>query len=144
MLCCRRISAIGTPASPCFRTPTIWLSVNRDFRMGISLTPESLPSNCLPGGEAYGLSAAITTPSGFTNPIASVIRASTPGRIQGAVARMLSPVALGQWSRAHSKGIQGVIGGYSLKEGPFQPGPLDTVNIVDLGVYLHPAAMGSA
>src|SRR5258706_13694235 len=37
MLCCRRISAIGTPASPCFRMPTIWLSVNRDFRMGISL-----------------------------------------------------------------------------------------------------------
>src|SRR6266478_8871186 len=53
MLCCRRISAIGTPASPCFRMPTIWLSVNRDFRMGISLAPESLPSNGLPGGEAY-------------------------------------------------------------------------------------------
>src|SRR5467141_3553803 len=55
MLCCRRISAIRTPASPCFRMPTIWLSVNRDFRMGISLAPESLPSNCLPGGEAYGV-----------------------------------------------------------------------------------------
>src|SRR6266481_6126252 len=54
MLCCRRISVIGTPASPCFRMLTIWLSVNRDFRMGISLAPESLPSNCLPGGEAYG------------------------------------------------------------------------------------------
>src|SRR5216684_3201032 len=53
MLCCRRISVIGTPASPCFRMLTIWLSVNRDFRMGISLAPESLPSNCLPGGEAY-------------------------------------------------------------------------------------------
>jgi hypothetical protein len=24
------------------------------FRMGVSLAPESLPSNCLPGGEAYG------------------------------------------------------------------------------------------
>jgi hypothetical protein len=53
MLCCRRISAIGTPASPCFRMPTIWLSVNRDFRMAISLAPESLPSNGLLGGEAY-------------------------------------------------------------------------------------------
>src|SRR5882672_2033161 len=53
MLCCRRISVIGTPASPCFRMLTIWLSVNRDFRIGISLAPESLPSNCLPGGEAY-------------------------------------------------------------------------------------------
>jgi hypothetical protein len=36
ILGCRRISAIGTPASsPCFRA--IWLSVKRDFRMGISL-----------------------------------------------------------------------------------------------------------
>src|SRR5215468_2990832 len=33
MLCWRRISAIGTPASPCFRISTIWLPVNRDFRM---------------------------------------------------------------------------------------------------------------
>src|SRR5262245_59598286 len=54
MLWCRRISAIGTPASPCFRISTIWLSVNRDFRMGISLAPESLRSKCLPEGEAYG------------------------------------------------------------------------------------------
>src|SRR5215813_2700423 len=54
MLCWRRISAIGTPASPCFRISTIWLSVNRDFRMGISLAPESLRSKCLPKGEAYG------------------------------------------------------------------------------------------
>src|SRR5215471_21348408 len=53
MLCWRRISAIGTPASPCFRISTIWLSVNRDFRMGISLAPESLRSKCLPKGEAY-------------------------------------------------------------------------------------------
>src|SRR5215471_448278 len=53
MLCWRRISAIGTPASPCFRISTIWLSVNRDFRLGISLAPESLPSKCLPEGEAY-------------------------------------------------------------------------------------------
>src|SRR5262245_25752617 len=53
MLCCRRISAIGTPASPCFRMSTIWLSVKRDFRMSLSLAPESLPSNCLRGGEAY-------------------------------------------------------------------------------------------
>src|SRR5262249_44874016 len=58
MLCWRRISATGTPASPCFRISTIWLSVNRDFRMGISLAPESLPSNCLPGGEAYATSKA--------------------------------------------------------------------------------------
>jgi len=37
ILGCDRISAIGTPASsPCFRMPTIWLSVKRDFRMGIS------------------------------------------------------------------------------------------------------------
>src|SRR5258705_7540108 len=41
------------PRLPCFRMLTIWLSVNRDFRMGISLAPESLPSNGLPGGEAY-------------------------------------------------------------------------------------------
>src|SRR5262245_12205170 len=54
MLCCRRSSVIGTPASPCFRMLTIWLPVNRDFRMGISLAPESLPSHGLPGGEAYG------------------------------------------------------------------------------------------
>src|SRR6266851_8318562 len=54
MLCCRRISATGTPASPCFRMLTIWLSVKRDFRMGISFAPERLPSNCLPDGEAYG------------------------------------------------------------------------------------------
>src|SRR5215471_6962289 len=54
MLCWRRISAIGTPASPCFRISTIWLSVNRDFRMGISLAPESLRPKCLPEGEAYG------------------------------------------------------------------------------------------
>src|SRR5215470_16353993 len=54
MLCWRKISAIGTPASPCFRISTIWLSVNRDFRMGISLAPESLPSHGLPDGEAYG------------------------------------------------------------------------------------------
>src|SRR5215467_4913595 len=54
MLCWRRISAIGTPAAPCFRISTIWLSVNRDFRMGISLAPESLRSKCLPKGEAYG------------------------------------------------------------------------------------------
>src|SRR5215467_12453550 len=53
MLCWRRISAIGTLASPCFRISTIWLSVNRDFRMGISLAPESLRSKCLPKGEAY-------------------------------------------------------------------------------------------
>src|SRR5215469_7450761 len=53
MLCWRRISAIGTPASPCFRISTIWLSVNRDFRMGISLAPESLRSKCLLKGEAY-------------------------------------------------------------------------------------------
>src|SRR6266849_9563223 len=53
MLCCRRISATGTPASPCFRMLTIWLSVKRDFRMGISFAPERLPSNCLPDGEAY-------------------------------------------------------------------------------------------
>src|SRR6516164_2553796 len=53
MLCWRRISAIGTPASPCFKISTIWLSVNRDFRMGISLAPESLRSKCLPKGEAY-------------------------------------------------------------------------------------------
>src|SRR5215467_7059620 len=53
MLCSRRISAIGTPASPCFKISTIWLSVNRDFRMGISLAPESLRSKCLPKGEAY-------------------------------------------------------------------------------------------
>jgi hypothetical protein len=34
--------------------PTIWLSVNRDFRMGCSSLPgESLLLNCLPGGEAY-------------------------------------------------------------------------------------------
>src|SRR5262249_3395602 len=52
MLCCRRISAIWTPASPCFKISTIWLSVNRDFRMATSLTPESLPSKCLPEGEA--------------------------------------------------------------------------------------------
>src|SRR5215469_11725393 len=56
MLCWRRISAIGTPASPCFRISTIWLSVNRDFRMGISLAPESLRSKCLLKGEAYGRS----------------------------------------------------------------------------------------
>src|SRR5262249_4130876 len=54
MLGSRRISAIGTPASPCFRMSTIWLSVKRDFRMGISLAPESLPSKCLRAGEAYG------------------------------------------------------------------------------------------
>src|SRR5215831_15687381 len=53
MLCWRRISANGTPASPCFRISTIWLSVNRDFRMGISLAPESLRSKCLLKGEAY-------------------------------------------------------------------------------------------
>ena len=35
-------------------SPTIWLSVNRDFRMAtLRLAPESLPSNCLPIGEAY-------------------------------------------------------------------------------------------
>src|SRR4029077_18236119 len=62
MLCCRRISAIGTPASPCFRMPTIWLSVNRDFRMGISLAPESLPSNGLPGGEAYESISVVAGP----------------------------------------------------------------------------------
>src|SRR5258708_39003232 len=61
MLCCRRISAIGTPVSPCFRMPTIWFSVNRDFRMGISLAPESLPSNCLPRGEAYERTGRIDT-----------------------------------------------------------------------------------
>src|SRR5713101_4438601 len=61
MLCCRRISAIGTPASPCFRMSTIWLSVNRDFRMGISLAPESLLSNGLPGGEAYGATSLLAT-----------------------------------------------------------------------------------
>src|SRR5712691_2336115 len=55
MLCWRRISAIGTPPSPCFRMSTIWLSVKRDFRMGLSLAPESLPSNCLPRGEAYAV-----------------------------------------------------------------------------------------
>src|SRR5712691_9084831 len=59
MPCCRRISAIGTPASPCFRMLTIWLSVNRDSRMNISLAPESLPSNGLPGGEAYGLAGGL-------------------------------------------------------------------------------------
>jgi hypothetical protein len=53
MLCCRRISATGPAASPCFKMPTIRLSVNRDSRMGISLAPESLPSNGLPAGEAY-------------------------------------------------------------------------------------------
>src|SRR5262249_44519318 len=54
MLCCRRISAIGTPASPCLRMATIWLSVNRDFRMGCSSPPrESLVPNGLRDGEAY-------------------------------------------------------------------------------------------
>jgi len=32
----RRHRTTGTPPSPCFRMSTIWLSVNRDFRMGIS------------------------------------------------------------------------------------------------------------
>src|SRR5215510_10211775 len=63
MLCCRRISAIGTPASPCFRIATIWLSVNRDFRMGTSLAPESLPSKCLRRGEAYALFRYTTAPA---------------------------------------------------------------------------------
>src|SRR5262250_1930982 len=58
MLCWRRISAIGTPASPCFRISTIWLSVNRDFRMGISLAPESLRSKSLLKGEAYVATSA--------------------------------------------------------------------------------------
>src|SRR5215510_12098423 len=63
MLCWRRISAIGTPASPCFKISTIWLSVNRDFRMGISLAPESLRSKCLPKGEAYSMASLTVPPS---------------------------------------------------------------------------------
>src|SRR5215470_3149005 len=62
MLCWRRISAIGTPASPCFKISTIWLSVNRDFRMGASLAPESLPSKCLPKREAYAYSTVLGDP----------------------------------------------------------------------------------
>src|SRR5215831_13022646 len=69
MLCWRRISAIGTPASPCFRISTIWLSVNRDFRMGISLAPESLRSKCLPEGEAYDAARGSSeTPALVTGP----------------------------------------------------------------------------
>src|SRR5437773_6035050 len=63
MLCCRRISATGTPPSPCFRMSTIWLSVNRDFRMGISLAPESLLSECLRGGEAYAEMSTVMSSS---------------------------------------------------------------------------------
>src|SRR5215831_7034834 len=70
MLCWRRISAIGTPASPCFMISTIWLSVNRDFRMGTSLAPESLPSKCLLRGEAYAaaLSAVELLEAGLPGP----------------------------------------------------------------------------
>src|SRR5262245_39394607 len=75
MLCWRRISAIGTPASPCFRISTIWLSVNRDFRMGASLAPESLPSKCLPEGEAY---AAPCTTSRSVDLERSRMRSQTP------------------------------------------------------------------
>src|SRR5215469_11296950 len=78
MLCWRRISAIGTPASPCFRISTIWLSVNRDFRMGISLAPESLRSKCLPKGEAYDAANG--------GPLATSIRAQTPARALGRTA----------------------------------------------------------
>src|SRR5882672_10231794 len=76
MLCCRRISAIGTPASPCFRMATIWLSVNRDFRMDRSSpTRESLLLNCLPGGEAY----EIRKPAAGPETIALPSVAQVPG-----------------------------------------------------------------
>src|SRR5215471_5781225 len=95
MLCWRRISAIGTPASPCFKISTIWLSVNRDFRMGISLAPESLRSKCLPKGEAYG-SAAGAKPERTKHAARPAMGSTSSGfqRISQGTAERAGPAAI--------------------------------------------------
>jgi hypothetical protein len=46
------------------KMPTIWLSVNRDVRMGCSSPPgESLLLNCLPGGKAYATGSSHPPPA---------------------------------------------------------------------------------
>src|SRR6478672_13534879 len=49
----RSRSATGTPLSASLRIPTIWVSLNFDFRMTAPCR-SSLPRNCEPTGEAYG------------------------------------------------------------------------------------------
>src|SRR5215468_408231 len=71
MLCWRRISAIGTPASPCFRISTIWLSVNRDFRMASPWPRKVYDQNVYRKGKLT---------AGLTCTIAGIVAMITPKR----------------------------------------------------------------
>src|SRR5262249_21447840 len=98
--CFRSSSATGSPASPSLRISTIWVSLNRDFRMGPSLGPagESLrpsggeltrpPWCCLSRAPCHG-SYATRVPLG----------GGRESRYLAAAAR-LAPVGDGAWPRA--------------------------------------------